>query len=129
MDRRLYEFILNKEHHRYRHCVDWDLALEYSSGNLSPIERMADRFARLCEEEQAVILPGEQIVFLRTVSNLPPIFTDREWEEIRSRHLQQVPCNRMLQENLTSRRQKPCRLPRTFMRVLILAESLELWVL
>ena len=83
---KLYNFILNKEHHKYRHNVDWDLAEEYAEKGLLPIERMADRFSRLCDEEKAVILEGEQIVFLRTVSNLPAIFTDKEWEEINSKY-------------------------------------------
>ncbi len=83
---KLYNFILNKEHHIFRHTVDWKLAEEYSVKGLSPIERMADRFERLCREEKAVILEGEQIVFLRTVSNLPPIFTDSEWAEISKKH-------------------------------------------
>ena len=47
---------------------------------------MADRFTRLCGEEKAVILEGEQIVFLRTVSNLPAIFTESEWEDIKSKY-------------------------------------------
>ena len=83
---KLYNFILNKEHHKYRHRVDWDLAKEYAEKGLSPIERMCDRFTKLCNEENAVILEGEQIVFLRTVSNLPDIFTDSEWNEIKSKH-------------------------------------------
>lgn len=83
---KLYQFVLNKEHHAFRHSVDWDLASEYAQKGLSPIERMADRFTRLCNEEKAVILEGEQICFLRTVSNLPAIFTDDEWKEISSKH-------------------------------------------
>lgn len=51
-----------------------------------PIERMADRFERLCHEEKAVVLDGEQIVFMRTVANLPAIFTDEEWAEINKKH-------------------------------------------
>lgn len=86
MNTALYEFILNKKHHAYRHTVDWDLAAEYAAKSLSPIERMADRFERLCDEEKAVVLEGEQIVFLRTVSNLPAIFTDAEWQEIKAKH-------------------------------------------
>lgn len=82
----LYHFILNKEHHKYRHPVDWNLAEEYAQKGLAPIARMADRFERLCEEEKAVILENEQIVFLRTVSNLPAIFTHTEWEEIHAKH-------------------------------------------
>lgn len=81
-----YSFIQNKQHHVYRHRVNWDLAQEYARKGLSPVQRMADRFARMCREEQAVILEGEQIVFLRTVANLPDIFTEAEWEDIRSRY-------------------------------------------
>ncbi len=83
---KLLKFIINKEHHIYRHTVNWNLAEEYSAKALSPIERMADRFERLCNEEKAIILPDEKICFLRTVSNLPKIFTDSEWAEINSKH-------------------------------------------
>ena len=76
----LYNRIINKEHHAYRHTVDWQLAEQYAANQLSPIERMADRFERLCKEEKVVILEGEQIVFLRTVANLPDIFTEEEWK-------------------------------------------------
>lgn len=86
MDKKFYKFILNKEHHKFRHTVDWNLAEEYSLKNFSAIDRMVDRFRRLCEEEKAVILENEQIVFLRTVSNVPPIFTDSEWVEIKEKH-------------------------------------------
>lgn len=86
MDKKLYEFIINKEHHKFRHAVEWDLSAEYSKNSLSPIERMADRFERMCKEEKAVILENEQIVFLRTVSNLPDCFTEKEWSEIKGKH-------------------------------------------
>ena len=82
----LLQYIITKQHHKYRHEVDWNLADEYANKGLSPIERMADRFTRLCDEEKAVILEGEQICFLRTVSNLPAIFTESEWEEINKKH-------------------------------------------
>ncbi len=86
MNNNLYNFILNKEHHKFRHEVDWDLAQEYSQKGLSPIQRMTDRFDKLTKEEKAVILDGQQIVFLRTVSNIPKIFTVDEWKEIESKH-------------------------------------------
>ncbi|MBQ8893749.1 MAG: pyruvate formate-lyase [Clostridia bacterium] len=86
MNQNLYDFIVNKGHHQYRHTVDWCLAEEYAAKGLSPIQRMADRFERLCREEEAVILEGEQIVFLRTVANLPAIFTEEEWAEINQKH-------------------------------------------
>ena len=86
MENELYRIILNKEHHKYRRRVDFDLAAEYSAKGLSPIERMSDRFSRMCSEESAVILPGEKIVFLRTIENIPDIFTESEWAEIRNNH-------------------------------------------
>ena len=86
MNKNVYDFYVNKKHHIYRHNVEWNLADEYASKNLSPIERMADRFSRLCDEEKPVIIENEQIVFMRTVANLPAIFTDVEWEEINKNH-------------------------------------------
>lgn len=82
----VYKFILDKKHHKYRHTVDWKLAEEYSSKGLTPIERMSDRFCRVCSEEKPIILEGEQIVFMRTVANLPDIFTEAEWAEIKEKH-------------------------------------------
>ena len=83
---RLYKTIVEKEHHKYRHAVDWDLASEYAKRGLTPIERMADRFERVSREEKPVILPDEQIVFMRTVANLPAIFTEDEWADINKKH-------------------------------------------
>ncbi len=82
----LLEYIVNKNHHAFRHEVDWKLAEEYSQKGLSPIERMSDRFERMINEEKPVILPDEQICFIRTVSNLPDVFTEAEWAEIKSKH-------------------------------------------
>jgi len=86
MNKKVYDFFVNKEHHKYRHTVDWNLAEEYSEKKLSPIDRMADRFQRLCEEEKAVIIENEQIVFMRTVSNLPVIFSTEESKDINKKH-------------------------------------------
>lgn len=86
MNKQLYDFIVDKKHHQFRHKVDWDLCTEYSSKKLSPIERMADRFERMCAEEKPVILEGEQIVFMRTVANLPDCFSEDEWKAIKEKH-------------------------------------------
>ena len=86
MNKDLYTLILEKGHHKFRHYVDWNLAEIYSQNGFSPIERMTDRFERMCNEEKATILEGEQIVFLRTVSNLPAIFTEEEWCQIKAKH-------------------------------------------
>lgn len=86
MNTSLYHFIVDKKHHQYRHTVNWNLAAEYSAKNMEPIARMTDRLERMCADERAVILPEEQICFLRTVANLPDIFTETEWAEIKKEH-------------------------------------------
>lgn len=86
MDKKLKEFIMNKEHRTLRHHLSVDLATDFSFRELSSKERMTERLELLCREERPVVLKGERIAFLRTVENLPPIFTENEWEEIKSKH-------------------------------------------
>ncbi len=82
----LLQYIIEKKHHVYRKPLDWDLATEYSAKGLTPAQRMIDRFERLCAAQEPVFLPEEKIVFLRTVSNIPAIFTEAEWAEISSKY-------------------------------------------
>ncbi len=82
----LRNYIIAKRHHQFRKTVDWDLAAEYSAKKLTPVERMTDRFCRLAAAETPVILPDEQICFMRTVSNIPDCFTENEWAEIKDKH-------------------------------------------
>ncbi len=76
----LKQFIADRKHRVYRHPVPDTLAEEYSALGLSPRERMTRRFEYLISQERPVFLPGEQIVFLRTVQNVPDCFTKAEWE-------------------------------------------------
>ena len=82
----LLHYIISKQHHKFRHTVDWNLGEEYSKKGLTPIERMTDRFERLIKEETPVILPDEKICFLRTVANIPDCFTEAEWAEFKSKY-------------------------------------------
>lgn len=84
----LREFITAKEHHRYRRDYPEyeNLADEFKRLKLSPIERMTRRFELMLRLERPVLLPGEQICFLRTVKSLPDCFTKDEWESIRAKH-------------------------------------------
>ncbi len=86
MNREIYEFFLSKKHHTYRRMLEVNLAESFAREKVAPIERMAKRFELLCNEEKAVIFEGEQIVMMRTIANLPPIFTDEEWDNIRANH-------------------------------------------
>ena len=86
MSKELLKYILDKKHHAFRVDVCEDLAEEYSRKGLTPEERMADRFERLCRAQAPHILPGEQICFVRTTKNIPDCFTEEEWEKIKSEH-------------------------------------------
>ena len=83
---KLKEFILRKSHRAYRVKIAENLADEYAALRLSPEERMARRFEFVSAKETPVVFPDERIAFLRTVENLPPIFTETEWQEIRSKY-------------------------------------------
>ena len=86
MDSQLKEFIINKQHRKLRRKITVDLARDFSARELSPKERMTERFELLCREERPVVFEGERIAFIRTIETLPPIFTDEEWKEIKSAH-------------------------------------------
>lgn len=88
MDKLLYEFVVNKNHHKYRnefHQYD-NIAEEFSKQGLSPKERMTRRFEIFSKLEKPVLLENEKICFLRTVKNVPDCFTSAEWDEIKSKH-------------------------------------------
>ena len=80
MNQKLYRMIVtDKAHHALRRTLDIDLAALYSAENLPYRERMTRRMEYLCAEEKPVILPEENIVFTRTVRNLPDVLTQDEW--------------------------------------------------
>ena len=88
MSKTLLNYIVNREHHKYRkdHPELNDLAEEFSRAGLCPKERMTRRFELLSKLEVPVLLPEEKICFLRTVKVIPDCFTKQEWDEIKSKH-------------------------------------------
>lgn len=86
MSEKLLNYILEKQHHAFRVDFNDNLAAEYSAKDLSPEERMADRFERLCKAQVPHILPEEQICFVRTTKQIPDCFTEDEWKQIKSEH-------------------------------------------
>lgn len=79
-----YEYVLQKKHHAFRKEVTEDFAAEFSAGKLPLAERIVRRFERLAAAEEPHILPGEQIVFLRTTGKAGDVMTEEEWEEYRA---------------------------------------------
>ncbi|MBQ2272525.1 MAG: hypothetical protein II337_03585, partial [Clostridia bacterium] len=86
----LRQFIAERKHRAHRIHVDRDFAAEFSALGLEPRERMTRRFEALAAMETPVILPGEQIVFLRTVENIPDCFTKAEWRELRRNYIHEL---------------------------------------
>ena len=79
-------YIIERGHHALRHkAATLKTAEEYAAEGLSYRERMADRFARAAAEEVPHIMDGEEIVFMRTVTDLPDILTKAEWAEMGAR--------------------------------------------
>ncbi len=83
---KLLDYVLQKKHHAFREDYNENLSEIYSKAGLSPEERMADRFERLCKAQIPHILPNEQIIFIRTTKQIPDCFTQDEWKEIKSKH-------------------------------------------
>jgi len=69
---------------QYRTTVAPDVLAECESAGLSWMRRAARLTRRMCEAQQPVIEPDEQIVFTRTVSEIPPIYTPQKWHELTS---------------------------------------------
>ena len=86
MSEKLLQYILDKKHHAFRVDYTENLAAEYSAKGMTPEERMADRFERLCRAQVPHILPDEQICFMRTTKQIPDCFTEEEWAKIKSEH-------------------------------------------
>ena len=83
--RALREYILSHRHHALRRDVSVD-PYPYRDPSMSAARRMAVRLQTFLQNEQPVLLPGERIVFTRTLADIPHIYADSEWAEITARH-------------------------------------------
>ena len=63
-----------------------DLNEKFKAEGVPAVERSARMLAALLDAETPIIIEGETIVATRTITRIPSIFTDQEWEEIRSKH-------------------------------------------
>lgn len=86
MSKELLNYIVNREHHKFRKDFNVDLASEFKAQGLSPKERMTRRFEILSKAETPVFLPDEKICFLRTIKNIPDCFTEDEWAEFKEKY-------------------------------------------
>ena len=87
----LKEYILSKNHHQWRRTPE-QLGISTlnetfaTRGVTDPLDRSLEMFRTLLEKEVPVILPGERIVLTRTITSIPDIYTNEEWENIRANH-------------------------------------------
>lgn len=88
MNKELYDYIVNKEHHKFRRDFPeyTNIAEKFENKKLLPKERMTRRFELMVQLETPVILKDERICFIRTVKNIPDCFNDNEWREIKQKH-------------------------------------------
>ena len=86
----LRSFIRAEKHHEFRRSPE-ELGLaclneKFREEGISPVTRSARMLKALLEAETPIIIEGETIVATRTISRIPSIFTEEEWEDIRSKH-------------------------------------------
>lgn len=86
MNKELYDFyIINKKHINKRIIAD-EISDSYASLHLSEEERMIRRFEYLMSLEKPFIHPLDRIPFVRHVKNTPEIYTNKEWDELKSKY-------------------------------------------
>lgn len=83
----LKDYIIDKNHYQFRRsCSDLNLINknEYFANNkIEMAKRNSILLSILFANEIPVILPGEKIVFTRTIVDVPDVCTKEEWEEIK----------------------------------------------
>ena len=80
------DFLRGGGHHAHRREVDFPPATRFAKDHLPAPLRVSRAFRDMLAAETPLIFPGDRILFWRTVSNLPAIFTPREWERIAADH-------------------------------------------
>ena len=87
MNKLLYNYyVTDRTHRSLRNKCELDLGAEYSKLGFCGEERMTRRFEYLASLEISHIYPDEKIVLMRTVANLPDVYTEAEWAEIKKDH-------------------------------------------
>ena len=77
---RLLSHVLDGRHHTLRRDVEWAIPFH----TLAPSARAAKGLCAVMAAERPAFLPGERIAFLRTVRNLPQLYTAEEMAERRT---------------------------------------------
>ena len=83
-------YLLEKKHHAFVKTAEEagiaDLNERFAREGTPDQMRSATVFSEMMKKQDPVILPGEKIVFTRTIRNVPFIYTEKEWKGIKSTH-------------------------------------------
>ena len=83
-------YLLEKKHHAFVKTAEEagiaDLNERFAREGTPDQMRSATVFSEMMKKQDPVILPGEKIVFTRTIRDVPFIYTEKEWEGIKSTH-------------------------------------------
>lgn len=81
-------YVYEKKHHCIRQEKEdpFKLAAVFEADGLSDLERVAERFRYVMEKERPIVWPHDRIAMVRTVTTIPEIFSEKEWEQIRKEH-------------------------------------------
>ncbi len=75
-----------RKHHQYRKTVPIGIEESYRETDMPDYMRTARRLAAALDAETPVLFAGGIIAFTRTIPNLPMIWSDEEWSNIKSKH-------------------------------------------
>ena len=84
--RLLKEFMWKKKHHAARKPLPKELPLPYRDATLPDFARTALRLKTALDMETPYFFPQEIIAFTRTMPNLPMIYDEDEWSQIKASH-------------------------------------------
>lgn len=74
-------FIVDKAHHAVRRplLAEDCLAADFAQRKLPDTERAVERLCFMLRQEEPHLFPEERIAFVRTLPNVPELFTRRSW--------------------------------------------------
>lgn len=81
-------FIVDKAHHAVRRppLAEDCLAADFAQRKLPDTERAVERLCFMLRQEEPHLFPEERIAFVRTLPNVPELFTEEELEALRRSH-------------------------------------------
>lgn len=70
----LLNFVREKKHHKFRKKVEYTDITYFQKNNIPDVERVTFRFKEFLKKETPIILPNQNIVFMRQLVT-SPIYT------------------------------------------------------